>query len=108
MKDNDCDGFMDDDDPDCPRNSMNFTGNLTYSTGLPVSNSLIRVTIRNETLGYQKFGYNETDVKGQFFVTIHNIRSDVMNSDFDLSIYVVGEVEAIYECHYDRSIEFCG
>jgi hypothetical protein len=108
LLDNDCDGKIDSEDyPDCPRNSMNFTGTLNYSTGMPVSNSLIKVTISNDS--YVKSGYNETDDTGQFFVTVRNIPSPLMNSDFDLSIYVVGEVEAIYECRYDSTpgVEFC-
>lgn len=105
--DNDCDGKTDSDDFNCPLNTMNFAGNLFYSTGLPVVNSLVRVIIRNETFNYEKMGYNETDETGHFSVTVHNIRTNMMDSDFDLAIYVVGEVEAIYECHYDRQSGLC-
>jgi hypothetical protein len=105
--DNDCDSLTDTADPDCSLNSMNFTGNLSYSNGMAVSNSLIRFNITNETLGYNKIGFNQTNEMGEFFIEIGGIPPLLMNSDFDLSIYVVGEVEAIYECHYDKDTQEC-
>ena len=68
---------------------------------------LIKITIKNDTYNYEKTGYNETDGTGFFLIIISNIPSYIMNSDFDLSIYVIGEVEAIYECHYDRQSGLC-
>jgi hypothetical protein len=108
-KDNDCDGLIDSQEPDCPENSMNFTGNLTYSNGLPVANSLIRVIVNNTAFNFEKSAYNQTDSNGHFFVKVTNLPYFMRNSDFDLSIYVVGEVEAIYQCHYDSSpgVEHC-
>jgi len=89
-------------------NSMNFTGYLNYSSGEPVKNSLIIVTIKNETLGFEKSGTGETDDFGYFFIKIRNLPIVVMTSDLDVSIRVIGEVEAIYECRYDKETGLCG
>jgi hypothetical protein len=106
--DNDCDGKIDGDDrPNCPPNNIKFSGNLQYSTGNPVSNSWIEVRIKNETYGFEKSSYNETTIDGNFTVTLMYLPTNIMHSNFDVSIYVVGEVEAIYECYYDRDVGFC-
>ena len=100
--DNDCDGLIDGDDrPDCPPNNIVFSGNLQYSTLKPVSNSWIQIKISNETYGYEKSSYNETESDGDFTVTIMHIPNNMMGANFYVSIYVVGEVEALYECYYD-------
>ncbi|MFH0929104.1 MAG: hypothetical protein V1818_01960, partial [Candidatus Aenigmatarchaeota archaeon] len=106
-KDNDCDGLIDTREPDCPETSMNFTGTLTYSTGLPVKNSLIEVVIRNTALGFEKKGHNLSDGNGVFFVRLQSLSYQMMTSDFDLAIYVAGEIEAIYECHYSSATDQC-
>ena len=90
-----------DDRPDCPPNNIVFSGNLQYSTLKPVSNSWIQIKISNETYGYEKSSYNETESDGDFTVTIMHIPNNMMGANFYVSIYVVGEVEALYECYYD-------
>jgi hypothetical protein len=112
-KDNDCDGKTDSEDFDCPLNVMNFTGTLSYRQDTNAAQQtaggiLVKVTIKNETLGYEKSGQSKTDNTGKFFVTVHNIKSNMMNAEgFDLSIYVSGEVEAVYTCHYSKSTGRC-
>jgi hypothetical protein len=88
-------------------NSINFTGYLNYSNGQPVKNSLIKMTIKNSTLGYGKSGIDQTNQYGFFFVKIINIPDVIMVSNLDISIYVVGEVEALYDCWYNRTSEKC-
>jgi hypothetical protein len=104
--DNDCNGRVDGEEFLCPDNTMSFSGDLMYSTGNPVANSRIEVRV-NDGLGFKKSTYNETDSNGHFVVTLLNLPTSIMNAEFDLSIYVVGEVEAIYECHYDTIDEKC-
>lgn len=106
-KDNDCDTLIDTREPDCPETSMNFSGTLTYSTGLPVKNSLVEVVISNTIMGFVKKGHSLTDSEGNFFVRLQSLTHKMMNSDFDLAIYVAGEVEAIYEGHYNRETGQC-
>jgi hypothetical protein len=88
-------------------NSINFTGYLNYSNGQPVKNSLIRFTLRNNTLSYEKSSVDQTDQYGHFFVKIVNIPDVIINSNLDISIYVVGEVEALYDCWYNHTSEKC-
>jgi hypothetical protein len=88
-------------------NSMNFTGYLNYSNNEPVKNSLIKMTIKNNTLGYEKSGIDETDQLGFFFVKIENIPDTIMNSNLDISIYVLGDVEALYDCWYNHTSGKC-
>jgi len=89
-------------------NTMNFTGQLNYSTGKPVANSLINITIKNETLGFERNKAEETNENGIFFVRIGNLPTEVMNSNFKIMIRVTGDVEAIYECYYDKETGQCG
>ena len=65
-------------------NSMNFTGYLNYSTGEPVKNSLITITIKNETLDFKKIGMSQTDNLGYFFIKLENLPKVIMNSNFDV------------------------
>ena len=88
-------------------NSMNFTGYLNYSTGEPVKNSLIIVTIRNQTLGFEKKGMSQTDNLGYFFIKLESLPKTIMSSNFDVSMRVLGNVEAIYECWYNHTSENC-
>jgi hypothetical protein len=86
-------------------NTMNFTGQLEYSTGKHVKNSLIRITIKNEStippsLPFERSKENTTDNFGQFFVKFENLPTQVMDSNLNITIRVIGEVEAIYECYY--------
>ncbi|MFH1229075.1 MAG: hypothetical protein V1678_01460 [Candidatus Aenigmatarchaeota archaeon] len=106
-KDNNMNGLIDAADPSCSKNAMNFTGVLEYSTGQPVKDSMIKITLRNTTLGYEKFAINTTDSSGHFFVKVLALPGFMMGTDFDLSIYVLGDVEAIYECHYSNSTQRC-
>jgi len=88
-------------------NSINFTGYLNYSSGEPVKNSLITVTIKNETLGFERKGMSQTDNLGYFFVKLENLPKMIMNSNFDVSMRVLGNVEAIYDCWYNHTSENC-
>ena len=88
-------------------NSINFTGYLNYSTGEPVKNSLIIVTIRNATLGFEKKGMSQTDNIGYFFIKLENLPKMIMNSNFDVSMRVLGNVEAVYDCWYNHTSENC-
>lgn len=112
--DNDCDGLTDCEEGieediacGCTDNTMSFSGNLEYSTGNPVANSRIEVRIKNEALNYEKKTFNQTDKDGNFYVQVMNIPINIMSADFDLAIYVIGEVEAIYECHYETADGKC-
>jgi hypothetical protein len=88
-------------------NSINFTGYLNYSNGEPVKNSLIIVTLRNETLGFEKKGMSQTDNVGYFFIKLENLPKTIMNSNFDVSMHVLGNVEAVYDCWYNHTSENC-
>lgn len=81
-------------------NVMNFTGSLNYSNGEPVKNSLIRITLKNETLGFERVGTSQTDDLGNFFIKITGLPLNIMSSNLNISFQVIGEVEAIYECYY--------
>jgi hypothetical protein len=105
--DNDCNGYTDSADPGCAKNSMNFSGYLKYSDGSAVSSAQIRVTIKNSSLSFEKSSIDVTDKNGYFFVRLDNLPSFIMNTDFDVSFYVIGEVEAIYECHYSKATGSC-
>lgn len=88
-------------------NSINFTGYLNYSNGEPVKNSLITITIKNETLGFKRNGMSQTDNLGYFFIKLENLPKMIMSSNFDVSMRVLGDVEAIYECWYNHTSENC-
>jgi hypothetical protein len=88
-------------------NTMNFTGYLNYSNGQPVKNSLIKITLRNDTLGYEKSGINQTNQYGYFFVKIPNVPDAVMISNLYISIYVIGNIEAVYDCWYNHTSSMC-
>jgi hypothetical protein len=106
-KDNNLNGLIDNADPTCQKNVMNFTGILNYSGGQPVINSMIKITIRNTTLGYEKATINQTDSLGRFFVILTSLPGFMMDTDFDMNIYVLGDVEAIYDCHYNKATGVC-
>ncbi|MCW4010037.1 MAG: hypothetical protein NWF05_05400 [Candidatus Bathyarchaeota archaeon] len=96
------------------KNTMTFSGTLRYSDGEPVANSKVMATITNNTvevaanlIGYNRNVYNTTDADGYFSIRFVNVPESLTRSDFDLSIYVVGEIEAIYECHYDSGTRRC-
>ncbi len=88
-------------------NTMGFSGTLSYSTGEPVANSHVVATISNASIGYRTSAYNSTNQNGYFTVKFVNMPDNLVNSDFDLSIYVIGKIEAIYECHYSRATRRC-
>ena len=105
-KDNDCNGLIDSQELNCPENTFNFTGTLYYSKGLDnqaVRNSLIRVTVTNTVRNFEKSAESTTDENGYFFVKVVNLPYFMLEEDFDLSIYVESEVDALYECHYYSS-----
>jgi hypothetical protein len=88
-------------------NTINFTGYLNYSSGEPVKNSLIVVTIRNQTLGFERKGMSQTDNVGYFFIKLENLPKMIMSSNFDVSMRVLGNVEAVYDCWYNHTSENC-
>jgi len=101
--DNDCNGFIDQADLNCPKNSLNFSGILNYSNGQPVKNSLIKITVINSTLGFVRYVTNLTNSSGYFFVRMDSIPENMVNVDFNISFYVMGEVEAVYDCWYNHT-----
>ena len=105
--DNDCDGLVDGEEFVCPDNTMTFRGNLQYSTGYAVSDSRIEVIVENSALGIERSAFNQTAVNGDFVVTLLNLPTRLMSEDFDMSIYVEGEVDALYECRYDVDDDYC-
>jgi hypothetical protein len=106
-RDNNFNGLIDAADPSCEKNVMNFTGILNYSSGLPVKNSMIKITIGNSTLGYEKMAINQTDDNGRFFIKVMSLPGFMMDTDFDMNIYVLGDIEAIYDCHYSKASGAC-
>ena len=88
-------------------NSINFTGYLNYSNGEAVKNSLMILTLTNETLGFEKKGMSQTDNVGYFFIKLENLPKMIMNSNFYVSMHVLGNVEAVYDCWYNHTSENC-
>lgn len=84
--------------------SINFTGQLNYSNGTAVSNSLITVYITYLTDTYSES--NTTDNNGNFLIVINNI-PNLENKNFNVKFYLEGEIEATYECRYDHITENC-
>lgn len=86
--------------------SMTFSGTLSYSTGSSVKNSLIKVTLTNTTLG-EVSATGQTDGSGHFSVIVGNVPASMATTGFDMSIYVAGDIEAIYQCRYSRATGAC-
>jgi hypothetical protein len=77
--------------------SIDLSGYLNYSNGTPVKNTKIEVTIKYPGPSY--VATNTTGDDGYFFVRVENIPEYLAGDDFDISIRVLGEVEALYESH---------
>jgi hypothetical protein len=89
------------------QNTIRFSGTLRYSSGEPVVNSMVIATLNGASAGYINEKRSSTDQTGRFDIVVDNVPSAMTNSDFDMSIRVIGEIEAIYECHYDRATKRC-
>lgn len=84
-----------------PMYNMNFTGRLNYSNGSYVVNAPIKVVVRY--MSYQKEGVNQTDSSGNFTIKLDNLPEYIMDKDLNITMYVQGTVEAIYNCWYNHS-----
>jgi len=84
---------------------INFTGTLNYSDGSVVATTPIEITIDYQG---QKFkGTTITESDGDFFIKLIDLPAYVFGKDLNVTIYVYGKVEAIYECWYNHTSENC-
>jgi hypothetical protein len=88
-------------------NNIVFSGVLNYSTKAPVKNSIIKISLTNSTYKFAKKAIGQTDASGLFSLKVLNIPDVMLNSDFDMAIYVVGDIEAVYNCHYSSTTKNC-
>lgn len=79
-------------------------GKLNYGNGTAVSDSEVKGVINYRSYNFETT--NKTDSTGNF-VTVINIPEFVYNKDFRVKIYAIGEIEALYECDYNRTTEKC-
>ncbi len=77
--------------------NIELSGYLNYTNGTPVINTEIEVAIKYPGLSFKTT--NTTNEQGYFSAKIENIPEYLAGDDFDISIKVVGEVEALYESH---------
>jgi hypothetical protein len=88
-----------------PQYSMNFTGRLNYSNGSVVVNAPIKVIVKYLTSQYE--GRNWTTGLGEFFVKIDSLPEYIIYNNLNITFYVQGEIEAIYNCWYNHSSKNC-
>ena len=88
-----------------PQYSMNFSGRLNYSNGSAVIYTLVKIIVKY--LSSQIEGTNRTDGLGQFFIKIDNLPEFMMNKDLNITTYVQGEIEAVYDCWYNNTEGCC-
>jgi len=84
---------------------MNFSGRLNYSNGSAVIYTLVKIIVKY--LSSQIEGTNRTDGLGQFFIKIDNLPEFMMNKDLNITTYVQGEIEAVYDCWYNNTEGCC-
>lgn len=88
-----------------PPYEITTSGKLFYDNGSTVSNADIRITINYKSYNFEST--NKTDGAGNFFVKISNLPEFMRYRNFDVKIYVVDEIEALYECTYNTTTQQC-
>jgi hypothetical protein len=88
-----------------PQYSMNFSGRLNYSNGSVVVNVPIKVIVKYLTSQYE--GRNWTTGLGEFFVKIDSLPEYIIYNNLNITFYVQGEIEAVYNCWYNQSSKCC-
>ncbi|MBU5574954.1 MAG: carboxypeptidase-like regulatory domain-containing protein [Candidatus Aenigmatarchaeota archaeon] len=84
-----------------PLYAIKISGTLNYSDNTSVSNAKIIVTTptsKKSTI---------TDKNGNFEITIYPVLEYYIKKPFEIEIYVIGKIEAIYTCTYDWYSNTC-
>ena len=77
--------------------TIDLAGTLTYANGTPVSNADVRGIVSYGSESYEDT--TTTDANGYFELSIV-VPQYFLNYEFLLQIFVVGEVDALFECIY--------
>jgi hypothetical protein len=88
-----------------PAYSMNFSGTLNYSNGTFVKNAPVKVIVKYLTTQFE--GDDKTNSSGQFYVKMSNLPEYIIGKDLNITFYVQGEIEAIYNCFYNYTCKTC-
>ena len=87
---------------------MNFSGRLSYSNGSLVTYTPVKIVVKYCPSTCSQFeGNNWTDGAGQFFIKMENLPDYMMGKDLNITTYVRGEIEAVYDCWYNHTEGCC-